>query len=92
MNKIFELCSELLDVAELDNLVSKVDGRKNYMIRIDMYNEKYEITYAGTAGNGKWFRTEIVSFIQTHHTRWFFYTFKKDYKKTLEILNALGIE
>ncbi len=92
MNKILEMCAELIEARDLDNLVSKVDGRNNYMIRIDMRNGHYKITYAGGFGRGKIFCGEYVSIICKNHTRWFFYTYKKDYKEALQILNNLGIE
>lgn len=92
MNKILEMCAELIEETNLSKLVSKIDGRHNYMIRIDIRDGHYKITYAGGFGRGKNFCGEYVSIICKNHTRWFFYTYKKDYKEALQLLNNLGIK
>lgn len=89
---MLEILTELIDSQISEKIVSKLDGNKNWMIHTEINNGKPRIRFAGRKGQGEVFQTCFLSEMAKYHYRWFYFTYKKDYKKALEILLANGVE
>ena len=90
-----EIISNLTETIAIDDLCSKVEGRRNWVIRFEKnYAGKYHILYKGAFGIAcnRGLLEEYLMYMAEHKTKWIYFTYKKDYLKALEALKALGIE
>jgi len=95
MNKLVEM-AVALTVMEVENtLHSKVDGRRNWVIRVETWTttdgeRKRVITYRGGYGFAcdHGFMGCFVREIGERNIRWYTFTYKKDYQAAV---NALKI-
>lgn len=81
---------ELLNAEVEQKVFSKLDGRRNWMICTEVYDGKPRIRYHGTFGEGEWCTTCYLSEMVDKHYRWFYFTYKKDYKEALKTLHDIG--
>ena len=88
----FGLAIGMLNMLGENERTSKVEGRRNWLIRVQELNGKNRIVFAGGWGEGKrqgWM-IEQVSYIVEHNVRWFEFTYKADYLKVLNNLKENG--
>ena len=85
-----ETLEELVLAIAKTTIVSKLNGKKNWMIHTEIDNEIPRIRFAGRAGQGEVFQTCFISQIAKYHYRWYYFTYKKDYDEALRTLLALG--
>ena len=88
MTELTKIAVEMVKMDVENTLGSKVDGRRNWAIRIEKHGE-VKVAYVG--GFGKMAKRNLMgAYIRTiakYQIRWFEYTYKKDFKaavKTLE--------
>ena len=85
MNNILKTAIDIYALIESGKIISKVNGRRNYVIRLEMKDK-----YAFVGGFGQMSRrglmSEFLSYISKHGTTWAEYTYKKDFLKAIEIL------
>jgi hypothetical protein len=89
---MLEMLMELVGSQVAEKVVSKLDGNKNWMIHTEVIDGKPRIRFAGRTGQGELYRSCFVWEIQKYHYRWYYFTYKKDYKEALEALLSLGFE
>ena len=90
-----EIISNLTETIAINDLCSKVEGRRNWVIRFEKnYTGKYHILYKGAFGIAydRGLLTEYLTYLAEHKTKWIYFTYKKDYLKALEALKNLGIK
>ncbi len=78
-----------LILTETGRAISKVEGRRNYTIRMEMKDKR---AYVG--GNGAMERrhltSEYLTYIANHGTCWANYTYKKDFMNAIKALENNG--
>lgn len=89
---MLETITELMNVQVADKVMSKLDGNKNWIIHTEIKDGKIVIRFAGKKGQGEFYQNCFLSEIVKYHYRWFYFTYKKDYKEALEMLLANGAE
>ena len=72
-----------------NELVSKVDGNRNWFIRVEIREGRLVVAYAGRYGRAMLFTEESLQYIAENHVRMYSFTYKKDYKEVLNALMAL---
>ena len=80
---------------KVNNLCSKVEGRRNWIIRTELNsNGEMKIVYKGGYGEGRRRNvdSEYLWYMAKYNVSWVYFTYKKDYIKALEYLADLGIE
>lgn len=89
-----ELTKIAIELAKMDiesTLGSKVEGRRNWAIRIEKHGDR---KIARVGGYGQMRRRnllcEYVRIINKYQIRWFEYTYKKDFKVAVEALENAG--
>lgn len=83
-----EMLNELI-IAEVDKaLVSKIPGRKNWLIATEVIDGEMSIRYAGPAGRGEWCTTCTLKEMTKYHYRWYYFTYKKDYDEALKLIKG----
>ena len=77
-----------------NELVSKVNGRRNYVIRTSMVNGKKIVVYAGNYGVAadRGLLEEKVTEIAAKNIRWYTFTRKADFMNAVNILKNAGVE
>lgn len=96
MTKLMNIAMNALAMELENNLFSKVEGRRNWVIRVQTSSQTGNrfIYYKG--GFGKACRLNCMEAylrdIANEKIRWYEFTYKKDYLKALEILKECGIE
>ena len=82
-----------LAVMEIENTIgSKVDGRRNWVIRMETWGEKRVIAYRGGFGKadrGGWLSARLTD-IGEKKIRWYEFTYKKDYMAALNKIKEGG--
>ena len=80
-----------LVLTEAGRLISKIDGRRNYVIR---WETKDNIAYAGGMGvmRCRGLMGEYIAYMSNHGTTWAEFTYKKDFKAALKALEEKQIE
>lgn len=76
------MAKEIMEVKRDEAIGSKLNGRRNYVIRTDIWNGKICMingTYKHLEENG-WL-CETLKHIVEHNTRWYYFTYKKDYEE-----------
>jgi hypothetical protein len=93
MANLSEIIAELNNLKREETLCSKVQGRRNWVIRTEFINNKMYVRYAGSFGGADRFGylTESLQYMAEHHVRWYVFTYKKDYTETLNKLNPLRL-
>ena len=76
-------------LAEAGNAISKVNGRRNYVIRMEMKDKE---AYIGTMGAmvHRGLMGEYLSYMVKHGTCWAEYTYKKDWQAAVNALAENG--
>ena len=76
-------------LTEMGHAVSKVNGRRNYVIRMEMNDKR---AYVGTMGAMVSHRlmSERLSYMAEHGTSWAEYTYKKDWQAAVNALAENG--
>lgn len=92
VGEMLEMLNELVENQIAGKIISKLDGNKNWMIHTEVRNNKVYIRFAGRTGQGEIFRSCFLSDMAKYHYRWFYFTYKKDYKEALALLLANGAE
>ncbi len=91
MTELTKIVVELVKMDVENTLGSKVDGRRNWAIRIENH-DGVKVAYAG--GYGRMARRnllgEYVRIIKKNQIRWFEYTYKKDFKTAVKALEEAG--
>lgn len=90
MEEIIKGLTEMLIENEVN---SKVESRRNWVIRTEIRNEKKVIPYAGSYGKAVdigWVGPELVMTIVKNSIRWYVFTYKKDYLEALKELESKG--
>ena len=86
-----EIMGALLNVKIGMLVFSKVNGNRNWLIRIEEDEEQGKrIVYAGRYGRGERFLVESLMYMARHKVNWFEYTYKKDYEEAMQILQENG--
>lgn len=87
-----EIINALTNVLVADKIVSKVDGRRNWVIRVQVDDNNNPIMYCGGYGEmGRWgMLTERLDYMGKHKVNWFKFTYKADYLRAIEMLKLLG--
>lgn len=91
MTELTKIAIELVEMDVVNNLCSKLDGRRNWTIRIEE-REDVKVAYVGGYGVMKR-RGMLGAFLKSiakYHIRWFEYTYKKDFKKAVKVLEDNG--
>ena len=84
MANLTEITAELITMDIMNKVCSKVNGRRNYVIR----TENGKIVFAGGYGTAKrygWL-SEYLTYITEHHVRWYEFTYKKDFDEACALL------
>ena len=91
MTELTKIAIELVEMDVVNNLCSKLDGRRNWAIRIEEREDR-KVAYVG--GYGRMADCRMMSAylkeIAKYHIRWFKYTYKKDFKKAVKVLEDNG--
>jgi len=91
MNELFEMAMNTLILSESGKAISKIYGRHNYVIRMEMVDK---IAYVGGKGaiknNG--LMGEYIQYMVKHGTCWAEYTYKKDFLQAIQGLENNGFE
>lgn len=84
--------NNLIVSESISNLASKVEGRRNWVIRI--HTKFNHIYYAGGYGQARRYgmMEAYLQEISNCGVIWLEFTYKKDYLQALEKLQALGYE
>lgn len=86
---MLELATNTLILTETGKAISKVYGRRNYVIRMEMADKKM---YAGGMGVmsrcGK--MSAYILYMREHGTTWAEFTYKKDFLAAVSAMEALG--
>ena len=77
-------------MVKMNNIGSKVNGRRNYFIRTEIIDGKFYVFGCGMGeavdrGITKCYLREI----EEYHIRMYEFTYKKDFTKTLQILKEI---
>jgi hypothetical protein len=84
-----ETAKALQNMDRENTLGSKVNGRRNYIIRVE---DNCKIVFAGMMGEARrrGETAEYIRYIILHHVRWYEFTYKKDFKEALDKLKEMG--
>lgn len=88
-----EIISGLTEMVIENEINSKVEGRRNWVIRTEVRNGKKVIPYAGGYGRAVdigWVGPELITTIVKNSIRWYEFTYKKDYLEALKKLENKG--
>lgn len=87
MTELTKIAVEMVKMDVENELGSKVDGRRNWAIRIENHGD-VKVAYVG--GYGRMAKRnllgEYVRIIKKYQIRWFEYTYKKDFKAVVKAL------
>lgn len=95
MNIITETAINLLTMELDEAIISKLDGRRNWVIRVETNsNNERIISYHGSYGEARrWgYLSCMLRELGIRKIRWYKFTYKKDYKAALELLLAIGVK
>lgn len=99
MKELMEMALELATMEVENTMRSKVDGRRNWVIRVETWhttdgNSKRVITYRGGFGiaSDRGYLGCFLREIGERKIRWYEFTYKKDYKAAVEKLLAAGAD
>lgn len=91
MTELTKIAVELVKMDVENTLGSKVEGRRNWAIRIEKH-DNVNVAYVG--GYGRMARRnllgEYIRIINKYQIRWFEYTYKKDFKTVVKALEDSG--
>lgn len=90
MTELRKMAEELMEMNTISTLGSKVDGRRNWTIRIEHYPDGVKIARIGGQGAMKPWSSEMIMTVIERKIRWFHFTYKKDCKETEKILEENG--
>jgi len=92
MNELMRTALELIETEVEGAINSKVDGRRNWVIRVETINGQRVITYCGGYGEAlRYGRMScLLRELGQYKIRWYKFTYKKDYKDALSKLMAAG--
>lgn len=97
MNKLMEMAVALTAMEVENTLHSKVNGRRNLVIRVETWTttngeRKRVITYRGSYSFAcdRGFMSCFVKEIGEREIRWYTFTYQKDYKAAVDALKAAG--
>ena len=90
--EILNIATELVEMEKINDIMSILPGKRNWVIRIGVYDGEKTIDYSGTFGNAakKGYMGAMVKTIIDYKIRWFEYTYKKDFLTALSLLKNLG--
>ena len=88
---MFETVLKVMILDEAGKAISKVNGRHNYVIRMEMNDS---IAYAGGMGTMEkcGLMGEFLSYMTKHGTCWAEYTYKKDFLEAVKALENNGFK
>lgn len=91
---MFEMLENLMIEKRASNLISKVEGRRNWVIHTAMIGNTPQIIFAGGMGEADRRGIFIVSLAEMGEKqyRWYYFTYKKDYLAAKKALIDLGFE
>ena len=94
MTELQIIAKEMVDMEIVNKLGSDVCGRRNWAIRIETRPDNSKIAFVGGFGQMKrcGFMSEYLNYIAKYHVRWFEFTYKKSFEKTLAILEKAGFK
>ena len=91
MTELVKIAKDLVQMDVESAIGSKVEGRRNWAIRIENH-DGVKVAYVG--GYGQMRRRnlmgEYIRIIRKYHIRWFEYTYKKDFKTVVKTLKNAG--
>lgn len=89
MNNLTDIAVASLILTETGKAISKLNGRRNWTIRMEMVDKK---AYVGTFGllNRRGFNSEFLSYMASHGTCWAEFTYKKDFNDAIDALKENG--
>lgn len=89
MNNTFTNAISALVLAKSGEAISKVRGRRNYVVRMEM---KDKLAYVGGMGAMKRHNlmSEYLVYMAKHGTCWAEYTYKKDFMAAVNALETNG--
>lgn len=93
MSEAVKMMSNLVAMEIENNSHSKINGRRNWVIRTEIYDGEKCVVFHGAFGEGErrgWLAPESLKNIEKYSIRWYKYTYKKDYLKALEELKNDG--
>lgn len=91
---MMEMAMDLIAMQLDEAIISKVDGRRNWVIRVENRDGKRVITYKGGYGEAvRWGEMScLLREIGEKKIRWYTFTYKKDYIEALKTLDNLDIK
>ena len=91
MTEITKMAMNLKLMETENNIVSKVDGRRNWFIRTEIRNNHLLIYNCGFGeAKNKGLTSCRLFDIPKYNIRFYTFTYKKNYKKALETLQAIA--
>lgn len=91
MGELFKMAINALVLTETGKAISKVKGRRNWVIRMEMVDKK---AYIGGMGamrrNG--LMSEFLVYMSKHGTAWAEYTYKQDFLTAIDALENNGFK
>ena len=91
MTELTKIAVELVKMDVESTLGSKVEGRRNWAIRIENH-DGVKVAYVGAYGQMRRrnLMSEYIRIIKKYQVRWFEYTYKKDFKAVVKALEEAG--
>lgn len=87
---MLEIITELIEAEVARKVNSKIDGNRNWLIHTEIVNGQLRISYAGRPGAGSAYQVCSLAEMAKYHYRWYYFTYKKDYKEAYDTLIASG--
>ena len=78
-------------LAESGRAISKLYGRRNYVIRMEMKDKKALVGGYGVMKR-RGFMSEYLTFMAQHGTTWAEFTYKKDFATAINALKENGFQ
>lgn len=91
MNELFKMAVNALVLTETGKAIGKVEGRRNWVIRMEMVDKK---AYVGGMGvmHRQGLMREFLAYMSKHGTAWAEYTYKQDFLTAIEALKNNGFK
>lgn len=93
MTELMNIVENLVAMEIENKMNSKVEGRRNWLIRTEVMNGVKYIMFCGGYGEGDrrgWLAPEMIANIGKYSIRWYTYTYKKDYLEAVKMLKENG--